>query len=86
MTVGAKYLLFIYAGHGGMQVDYCGNSGLVRARRKELRQVERLIPKHRATVVSHNPVFVPHTANGQWIPKYKLRQRSAGSVLECAWA
>jgi hypothetical protein len=42
MTVGAKYLLFIYTASGPMQVDYCGNSGLLSKRRKELQLVERL--------------------------------------------
>jgi hypothetical protein len=45
MTVGAKYLLFTYAASGRMQVDYCGNSGLLSKRRKELREVERLAAK-----------------------------------------
>jgi hypothetical protein len=42
MTVGAKYLLFIYTASGRMQVDYCGNSGLLSKRGTELQQVERL--------------------------------------------
>jgi hypothetical protein len=45
MTVGAKYLLFIHTGTAGMRVDYCGNSGLLPKRRKELEQVERLATK-----------------------------------------
>jgi hypothetical protein len=45
MTAGAKYLLFIHTGVAGMQVDYCGNSGLLSKRGKELKQVERLAAK-----------------------------------------
>ena len=45
MAVGAKYLLFIHTGSAGMRVDYCGNSGLVPKRMKELKQVERLAAK-----------------------------------------
>jgi len=45
MTVGAEYLLFIRSGSAGMRVDYCGNSGLLPKRRKELKQVERLAAK-----------------------------------------
>jgi hypothetical protein len=45
MTVGAKYLLLIYAAQGRMHVDYCGNSGLVSERGPELQQVERLAAK-----------------------------------------
>ena len=42
MRVGATYLLFIYADHGRQLVDYCGNSGLLPSRTKELKLVEQL--------------------------------------------
>ena len=45
MTVGRRYLLFIYSARGRMQVDYCGNSGLLSERGKELQQVEQLAAK-----------------------------------------
>ena len=45
MTVGAKYLLFVHTGTAGMRVNYCGNSGLLPKRRKELKQIERLAAK-----------------------------------------
>jgi hypothetical protein len=45
VTVGARYLLFIHTGSGRMQVDYCGNSGLLSERGKELKEIERLAGK-----------------------------------------
>jgi hypothetical protein len=42
MKVGSRYLLFIYTANSRMQVDYCGNSGLLVNRTKELRELERL--------------------------------------------
>jgi hypothetical protein len=45
MVVGSVYLLFIDERHDRLVVNYCGNSGVLSKRRKELRQVERLDAK-----------------------------------------
>lgn len=42
MKLGATYLLFVYVQHGRFLVNYCGNSGLLSNRTKELKQVEQL--------------------------------------------
>jgi hypothetical protein len=42
MLVGSVYLLFIDEPHDRFVVDYCGNSGLISKRAKELEEVERL--------------------------------------------
>jgi hypothetical protein len=42
MRLGATYLLFIFAEHGRLLVDYCGNSGLLSDRAKELKEIEQL--------------------------------------------
>jgi hypothetical protein len=42
MAVGARYLLFIGKRHERLVVDYCGNSGLLSQRRKELKSIEGL--------------------------------------------
>jgi hypothetical protein len=66
MVVGSKYLLFIYERHDRLLVDYCGNSGLLSRRGKELRELERLAGRHRAVVptLSGSPVFMPPALRG----------------------
>jgi hypothetical protein len=46
MVVGSKYLLFINELHDRLLVDYCGHSGLLSRRGKELQEVERLAGRH----------------------------------------
>jgi hypothetical protein len=46
MVVGSKYLLFINERHDRQLVDYCGNSGMLSRRGKELREIERLAARH----------------------------------------
>ena len=45
MVVGSVYLLFMDEPHNRLVVDYCGNSGILSKRVKELREVERLARK-----------------------------------------
>jgi hypothetical protein len=45
MNVGSKYLMFVYAAHGRLLIDYCGNSGLLSKSSQVLQQVEKLAQK-----------------------------------------
>jgi len=45
MDVGSKYLMFVYAAHGRLLIDYCGNSGLLSKSSQVLQQVEKLAQK-----------------------------------------
>jgi hypothetical protein len=42
MTVGTKYLLFVYQDHGRLRIDNCGNSGELSKSASAFRQVEKL--------------------------------------------
>jgi hypothetical protein len=42
MTVGAKYLPFVYQDYGRLRIDNCGNSGEQLKSASALRQVEKL--------------------------------------------
>jgi hypothetical protein len=45
MVVGSRYFLFVSRLHDRLIVDYCGNSGLLAKRQKELQEVGRLAAK-----------------------------------------
>lgn len=46
MIVGSAYLLFIEDRHERLVVDYCGNSGPLSKRRKEVQTVKRFAAAH----------------------------------------
>lgn len=45
MDIGSKYLMFAYAAHDRLLIDYCGNSGLLSKSSQALQQVEKLAQK-----------------------------------------